>query len=120
MKRPNERKDTPLEMEKESGKQHLTLRAHTMPSDEIIKELSTDPQHGLSLVEAQTRLSIYGRNELESSVDVQPMLVLLHQVTNAMMIVSLPSIFPNMTSFLCLDLGSYDSHDRQLCNSVVD
>jgi len=83
MKHSNSGNEIPLEKERP-----LLLPAHALPCDKIIEGLLTDLQNGLNSADAQSRLKKYGRNELESGHNVQPLLILLHQVTNAMMIVS--------------------------------
>lgn len=68
----------------------MSKPAHALDRDAIRKELNADAEDGLSTNEAQSRLQEYGRNELEDGPSVQPFKILLRQVANAMMLVSVP------------------------------
>lgn len=68
----------------------MSKPAHALDRDTIRNELNADAEEGLSASEAQSRLQEYGRNELEDGPGVQPFKILLRQVANAMMLVSVP------------------------------
>jgi len=66
----------------------LTKPAHALDASVLCKELESDPIDGLSATKAQSRTTEYGKNELLSGPGVQPLKILLHQVANAMILVS--------------------------------
>jgi magnesium-transporting ATPase (P-type) len=66
----------------------LDKPAHSLPFDEVLKLLTTDPESGLSKSEVEKRTSTYGENMLEEGPGVQPMKILVHQVANALTLVS--------------------------------
>ncbi|MFN3533010.1 MAG: cation-translocating P-type ATPase [Candidatus Brocadia sp.] len=55
---------------------------HTMPIDEVIRRLDTNPDTGLSNTEADNRLKKYGYNQLEEKEGVSPLLLFLGQFNN--------------------------------------
>lgn len=63
--------------------------AHALAFDLVRQELETDTNTGLSSTDAKSRLTQHGPNELEDGPGVQPLKILLAQVANAMMLVSL-------------------------------
>lgn len=65
----------------------MSRPAHSMSSDDVIKELKTDPSVGLSSNEAAERLATAGRNELEQKKGVQPLKIFIEQIFNAMTLV---------------------------------
>lgn len=69
-------------------KEPLETPAHSLPFDEVIKLLNTDPDQGLNKGEAEKRNGVYGDNALEEGPGVQPMKILVHQVANALTLVS--------------------------------
>lgn len=72
---------------------HLSLPAHSLPYDAVIRELGTDPEDGLSTGEAKRRLEIYGPNMLDGGEEVSIVKILVRQVANAMMLVKRPTSF---------------------------
>ncbi|MCF6156947.1 MAG: cation-translocating P-type ATPase [Candidatus Brocadia sp.] len=52
---------------------------HTMPADEVIRRLDTNPNTGLSHAEADNRLKKYGYNQLEEKEGVFPLWLFLGQ-----------------------------------------
>ncbi|EJD35955.1 putative sarcoplasmic/endoplasmic reticulum calcium ATPase [Auricularia subglabra TFB-10046 SS5] len=60
---------------------------HMLSGDDVVRELDTDGDHGLSEEESRKRFLQYGKNELDGSGGVQAWRVLLKQVANAMTIV---------------------------------
>ncbi|EEH50593.1 potassium/sodium efflux P-type ATPase, fungal-type [Paracoccidioides brasiliensis Pb18] len=65
----------------------LSLPAHCLPYDDVIRELRTDPEDGLTAEEAKRRLQIYGPNVLEGGERVSIGKILIRQLANAMMLV---------------------------------
>ncbi|EQL34682.1 Na+-exporting ATPase, variant [Blastomyces dermatitidis ATCC 26199] len=65
----------------------LSLPAHSLSYDTVIRELGTDPEDGLSIEEAKRRLETYGPNQLEGGEGVSIVKILVSQVANAMMLV---------------------------------
>lgn len=65
----------------------LTKPAHALSHKDVISELNTDSDRGLSASEARSRLEEYGSNELGDGPGIQPLKILLRQVANAMMLV---------------------------------
>lgn len=74
----------------EQSNRPLSKPAHALERELIVEELGGNAADGLSRAEAQSRLSDYGRNELDDGPGVQPFKILLRQVANAMMLVCLP------------------------------
>ncbi|KAM3515715.1 hypothetical protein MY11210_000693 [Beauveria gryllotalpidicola] len=75
-----------------SGQQSSTPMsrpAHSMSSEEMLKELRVDASSGLSSDEAEQRLASIGRNELEQKKGVQPIKIFIEQIFNAMTLVLL-------------------------------
>ncbi|OJD21026.1 hypothetical protein ACJ73_07636, partial [Blastomyces percursus] len=64
----------------------LSLPAHSLPYDAVIRELGTDPEDGLSLMEAKRRLETYCPNQLDGCEGVSIVKILVRQVANAMML----------------------------------
>lgn len=71
------------------GNKPLSKAAHALDRDSVRDELGSDTKYGLSTTEAGSRLNQYGSNELEDGPGVQPFKILLRQVANAMMLVSI-------------------------------
>ena len=63
---------------------------HALPHATVTEELKANAEDGLSEQEAKSRLEDYGRNELDDGPGVQPVKILIRQVANAMMLVTLP------------------------------
>lgn len=55
---------------------------HSHPAEEILNELNTDPENGLSENDAQERLESYGPNKLEETEEKSLLRILIDQVTN--------------------------------------
>ena len=69
------------------GNTELTKPAHALQIDDIVAQLESDVDSGLSKSEAISRHSQYGPNELDDGPGVQPIKILIRQVANAMMLV---------------------------------
>ena len=65
----------------------MSRPAHSMSSEETLKELRADLAAGLSSDEAEQRLASAGRNELEQKKGVQPIKIFIEQIFNAMTLV---------------------------------
>jgi P-type Na+/K+ transporter len=57
----------------------LSLVAHTLERDVLVKEIRSDVKDGLSEAEAKKRLEEFGRNELDNGPAVQPLRILITQ-----------------------------------------
>ncbi|KAI4854510.1 hypothetical protein E4T44_00130 [Aureobasidium sp. EXF-8845] len=60
---------------------------HALCSTDFVAEVKAVPGDGLTDVEAQSRLEVYGSNELDDGPGVQPAKILLRQIVNAMILV---------------------------------
>lgn len=93
--------------------------AHTQPFKDVLEILCVNQESGLSEDEAKKRKEKYGPNQLDEGPGVQPFRILVHQVANALTLVSAPS--PGSTpSFAHQILGSNHGHGCFLCNPIVD
>lgn len=83
----------------------LSLPAHCLSHDAVVRELGTDPEDGLTVEEAKRRLETYGPNMLEGGEGVSVVKILVRQVANAMMLVKRPT---SLSPFLspCLLYGT--------------
>jgi Na+-exporting ATPase len=66
----------------------MSLPAHALTIEAVRDELEADLEDGLTEAECQRRLEEYGRNELDDGPGVQPVKILIHQIANAMILVS--------------------------------
>jgi Na+-exporting ATPase len=66
----------------------MSLPAHALPIEAARDELEANLEDGLTEAECQRRLEEYGRNELDDGPGVQPVKILIHQIANAMILVS--------------------------------
>ncbi|XWW93735.1 hypothetical protein V2A60_001671 [Cordyceps javanica] len=67
----------------------MSRPAHSMSSEETLKELRADPASGLPSGEAAQRLASADRNELEQKKGVQPIKIFIEQIFNAMTLILL-------------------------------
>lgn len=65
----------------------LSNLPHTLSIDQLTIETGANIDHGLSTTEAASRLTKYGRNELDEGPGVSPLKILVRQVANAMTLV---------------------------------
>ncbi|KAJ5566906.1 ATPase P-type K/Mg/Cd/Cu/Zn/Na/Ca/Na/H-transporter [Penicillium sp. DV-2018c] len=70
-----------------SGASPLSQPAHTLPYEQVIQELNTELNEGLTPEEASRRLQEYGPNKLDEGEGVSVFKILVRQVANAMMLV---------------------------------
>lgn len=69
--------------------QPLSLPAHSLLYEDVLRELSVDSDEGLTTAEAKKRLEQYGPNELEGGESVSMVKIVIRQIANAMMLVSI-------------------------------
>lgn len=105
-----------------SGQANEALSAlpHTLTVDQILNEIGTDRESGLTAAEAKTRLEKYGKNELDDGPGVSPVKILIRQVANAMTLVK-RTICPDDT-YTFSDptlLGPHSSHGGQFWNWLL-
>lgn len=65
----------------------LTRPAHALVSTQLISEIGTSPDDGLTTTEAQNRLVEHGRNEIGDRGGVNLTKILVRQIANAMVLV---------------------------------
>lgn len=65
----------------------LSRPAHSLSYEEVLKEIGTNIETGLTVTEAQSRLEQHGQNDLGDVQSASPMDILLRQVANAMTLV---------------------------------
>ncbi|KAE8355490.1 hypothetical protein BDV28DRAFT_155330 [Aspergillus coremiiformis] len=75
------------EVKKGDTAQLLSLPAHALPHDAVLRELSVNSEEGLTTAEAKSRRSQYGPNELEGGESVSLVKIVIRQVANAMTLV---------------------------------
>lgn len=80
----NDKKDQTLG----ATEQPLSQPAHALPYEDVLRELSVNPDEGLTTAEVKQRLSQYGPNELEGGEGVSMVKIVIRQIANAMMLVS--------------------------------
>lgn len=107
----------------------LSQPPHSLTYTAVLEELSTDADDGLVSNEARARLETFGYNRLEEEEGLSIWKILLRQIANAMMLVSVGSMvgfislhptFGNPDSDLIPPAGTDFSHGRQLRHSVLD
>jgi Na+-exporting ATPase len=69
--------------------QPLSQPAHSLPIDNVLSQLASDPEDGLTAAEAAGRLQEYGQNVLEGDEGVSIVKIVIRQIANAMMLVSI-------------------------------
>ena len=65
---------------------------HSIEAPEVLKELNTDPRHGLTEDEAKRRLETYGYNELKKEEGVSPLTLFFNQFKNILILILLIAI----------------------------
>lgn len=68
--------------------QPLSQPAHSLTFTDVIKELGTNSDDGLTSGEVKQRLEKYGENMLEGDEGVSLAKIVIRQIANAMMLVS--------------------------------
>ncbi|NTW59752.1 MAG: cation-translocating P-type ATPase, partial [Nitrospirae bacterium] len=69
-----------------------TQHWHAREAAQVVAELKTDQQKGLSASEAVRRLGQYGPNELKKEEGVSPLMLFLNQFKNLLVIILLVAI----------------------------
>jgi magnesium-transporting ATPase (P-type) len=67
----------------------LTKPAHSLKHEEVIAQIKTNTEDGLTAAEATTRVQEYGRNEIGDQGGVNVTKILVRQIANAMILVLL-------------------------------
>lgn len=67
---------------------YLSQPAHSLTFDNVISELGTNSDDGLSSAEVKRRIEKYGENVLEGDEGVSFAKIVIRQIANAMMLVS--------------------------------
>lgn len=75
--------------------QILSQPAHSLSYDEVLRQLATHPDEGLTNAEAKKRHEQYGDNLLEGGEGVSIAKIVIRQIANAMMLVS-PRVYPGV------------------------
>jgi Na+-exporting ATPase len=68
--------------------QPLSQPAHSLSFEDVIRELGTNSDDGLTTAEVKERLQKYGENMLEGDEGVSLAKIVIRQIANAMMLVS--------------------------------
>lgn len=84
-------REGPMFQQQQTSPEHLVLTspAYLLTSEEIVQQLATDTDNGLSQEEAQCRITKYGLNELEIGGGISAFKILMGQIFNAMVLVIL-------------------------------
>lgn len=72
----------------DSTQQPLSQPAHSLTFDDVIRELGSNSDDGLTTAEVKQRLEKYGENMLEGDEGVSLAKIVIRQIANAMMLVS--------------------------------
>lgn len=67
----------------------LSKPAHALTFQEVLQELGVSGLDGITPSEAEKRLAEFGKNELDNGPGVNPTKILIRQIANAMMLVTL-------------------------------
>ena len=62
---------------------------HSMETDQVLRELNTDPHQGLTEDDVKKRLEKYGYNELKKEEGVSPFTLFINQFKNILIIILL-------------------------------
>ena len=65
----------------------LSKPAHALTYQQVIEEIKTNPDDGLTAAEATSRNQEYGNNQIGDAGGVNPGKILLRQIANAMILV---------------------------------
>jgi len=79
-----------LKADLNSGSVQLSAPAHSLSIEEVLRQLFTRKEDGLTGDEADKRLQTYGPNKLDEGEGVSIAKILLRQIANAMMLVKRP------------------------------
>jgi magnesium-transporting ATPase (P-type) len=98
----------------------LSRPPYALTTKATAEEIGANAQDGLTAAETSSRLSQYGRNELDDGPGVQPVKILIRQVANAIMLVKQPTL-PQM-QYHCSDVSAGPDHGYgcQFWDPVMD
>ncbi len=65
---------------------------HSLEASQVVKELDTDTQHGLTQEEVKRRLETYGYNELKREEKVSPLKLFVNQFKNILILILIVAI----------------------------
>lgn len=71
-----------------NSQQYLSQPAHSLTFQDVINQLGTNSDDGLTSGDAHQRLEKYGENMLEGDKGVSFAKIVIRQIANAMMLVS--------------------------------
>jgi len=71
-----------------TSQSYLSQPAHSLSFDDVIQELGTNSDAGLTSSEAKGRIEKYGENVLEGDEGISFAKIVIRQVANAMTLVS--------------------------------
>lgn len=72
----------------DTNQQPLSQPAHSLSFEDVITELGTNSDDGLTSADVKQRLEKYGENMLEGDEGVSLAKIVIRQIANAMMLVS--------------------------------
>ena len=98
----------------------LSNPPHLLSADEVVQQLQTDSDNGLSEEEAKSRLTKFGPNELMGGGGVNAGQILMRQVFNAMVLVSThpAELLLHVVTNL-LPVGFDYGHGSNFCNQIM-
>lgn len=102
---PNKGKETQQTLQGHvSGQSNepLTRPAHALTHEQVVAELTSDAESGISKAEAERRLGQYGRNDIGEGEGISPVKILVAQVANAMTLVSCGDALPTVADILII------------------
>ena len=98
----------------------LSNEPYLLTADEVVQELRTDPDYGLSDQEAQSRLTQFGPNALLGAQGVSAGRILVKQIFNAMVLVSHLQSCPISGNLNLFATGAYICYGCDICNQYMD
>jgi P-type Ca2+ transporter type 2C len=78
---------------------------HSMEVTDVLRELGTDPKHGLSEEEVASRIQKHGPNELNAEKQVSPFILFLNQFKNLLIIILFVATILSALAGETLDAG---------------
>lgn len=88
----------------------LSQPPHCLSYTAVLEQLSTDADDGLANAEARSRLDTYGLNRLDEGEGISIGKILLQQIANAMMLVSVACLLLIFSPLFLQNLASSLSH----------
>ena len=87
---------------------------HSIDATQLLKELATDPHHGLASDEATKRLERYGHNELTKEKGISPSALLFNQFKDVLIIILLVAVVLSVVVGECVDAAILGVRDVSL------